>query len=276
MADGTIELRNLLKLTNFDLFDFDYEFDDLAFKKKLEQNFIDTFFFYEIGSETPDRFKHKFQTKWKTAMAYYNHLHNTTLLEYDPLINYKLTEALEQLSQTDGKNTTAGTLENNRTYTDNTENSSVSESESSDQATTLTESDDTTQSQTTGVTDSENSLYPQTTAVGSGSLSDSGEVTTSSDNTGTSHTEGTATATGSTTADNTTSSEGTNTGLSKDTQSTSQDGETEQVTNTSYEKTIEGLTGYTYQDLIKKERENMVRIGNMLNEEMKSLFILVW
>ena len=100
MAQVTVELRKLLQLNDFELFDFPYQFDDQKFKSQLEQSVIDYYYNYEIGTETPDEFKRRFQAKWLSFIDYYNLLYNTTLLSYNPLINYKMTEALEQLATT--------------------------------------------------------------------------------------------------------------------------------------------------------------------------------
>ena len=96
MALVTVELRNLLK-TDFELFDFEYSFDDDSMKKEIEQAVIDYYFFDEIGHYSPERFKHNFKTRFLSAIEYYNKLHNTTLLSYDPLINFSMNEALERL-----------------------------------------------------------------------------------------------------------------------------------------------------------------------------------
>ena len=98
MAQTTIELRHLLQTTSmdgkpFELFDFDYQIDDLQWKAELERAVIDYFYFYEIGQETPDRFKHVFKRRWLQMIGYYNKLHNIDLIEFDPLITYKMTES---------------------------------------------------------------------------------------------------------------------------------------------------------------------------------------
>ena len=50
MAQTTIELRHLLQTTStdgkpFDLFDFEYQVDDLEWKAELERSIIDYFYF---------------------------------------------------------------------------------------------------------------------------------------------------------------------------------------------------------------------------------------
>jgi len=111
LAQATVEIRTLIENTNFELFDFDYQVDDLSFKADIEQKILDFYFDYEIGFETPDMFKRKFKARFLRAVSYYNQLYNTTLLAYNPLINSKMSEALEQLSNTDSTN-------NNTTETD--------------------------------------------------------------------------------------------------------------------------------------------------------------
>lgn len=130
MAQTTVELRTLIERTNFKLFDFDYQFDDPVMKAKLEQEIIDYYYDYEIGFETPDMFKRKFKTRFLRMIGYYNQLHNTTLLDYNPLSNYSMTEAMEQLSKT----TTASdsTIDNTTDSTNDTHNFTDSNTKNSD------------------------------------------------------------------------------------------------------------------------------------------------
>ena len=259
----TVELRNLLK-TNFDLFDFDYEFDDRKFAKEIEQAVIDAYYTAEIGQETPDDFKRVFKRRWLQAMSYYNKLHNTTLLEYNPLINYKMSEALEQLSKSSRKSdTTENVSSTSEEEIDSTSNENTRENTSSNNTRTDNLKSTTNASDTT-------SDYPQQ-PIGSGDYLSGQRLSDSeTDNTGTVKDQGTS--------DNTRTS--TNTGQSQSNRSDNQDRLsklTESGTNnTEYEKTIEGLTGKTYQELIALERGNLMRITGMVIDEMKPCFILVY
>jgi hypothetical protein len=235
MAQVTAELGALIQRTNFELFDFDYQVDDPNFKQEIEERILDFYYDYEIGSVTPDKFKRKFKARFLRIISYYNKLYNTTLLSYNPLINSKMTEALEQLSTT-----------NNTQTMDNT---STGSGES-------TQDNNTTNGQTTTQnSNTKNSDYPQQPIAGGEFLN--GESLTDSDtqtdSTGTSLT--TNTVSDSSTLTGTTDLTGTN--------------------NTSYEKTIEGLTGTTYQELLQLERETIIRIPNMIIAELKPCFILV-
>jgi len=295
MAQVTVELRNLLR-TDFELFDFEYEFDDQKMAKELEQAVIDYYYHYEIGQETPEAFKLNFKRRWLSAISYYNKLHNTTLLEYNPLINYKMSEALEKLSQSnrtqktthEDEGTSTSTNESHTDSSGTTSNNESIESTSTDQteqagSTRNTRTDDL---KGTSITDEQASDYPQQAIAGGDYLSGARQVDTSTTNTGTVQDSGT----NDSTTDSTSSGQSETTGSGTQQSTTDQTGEQqtnttntgegsligEDINNENYEKTIEGLTGTTYQDLIMKERENILRISQMLIAELKPCFILVY
>lgn len=228
MARVTIELRHLLELDDFELFDFDYEFDDKKFARELEQAVIDYYYFSEIGQPTPDKFKHVFKSRWLSMIGYYNQLHNTTLLKYNPLINYKISEALEKLSQASSNATSSSNEDVKSSTTDHTEQN------------------------TSNKTDEKFSDYPQQPISGGDYLSGARQSDSTTDTSSNTTTSGSATTTREDTQRTTTNS------------------------NENYEKTIEGLTGMSYQELIRKERENLIRIKQMVIEELKPCFLLVY
>lgn len=209
MAQVTVELRNLLK-TDFELFDFEYNFDDKEFKKELEQAVIDYYYFYEI-CDTPDRFKHYFKSRWLRMIGGINELYNTTLLDYNILSNYSITEAMDQLAVNTQESSTSSDS------TGNTKLSSDSTNKTSD--------------------------YPQQPIAGGDYLAEENKTIVDSSST-----------------DSTKSTEKT----------TRQD-----ENNTTYRKTIEGITGTSYPELIAKHRENIINIKQMVIDEMKPCFILV-
>lgn len=227
MAQVTVELRNLLK-TDFELFDFDYQFDDQTFKKELEGHVIQYFWDYEIGQETPDMFKRKFKARWLRCIGYYNTLYNTTLLEYNPLTNYSLTEAMEQLSKSNSEGTSTSVHN------------------------TVTNGEDTGSESGEGQTNEKVSDYPQQAITAGDYLSGEKLGTYSDSKTNSHYSETNVDDSGSITNAN------------------------EQETETTYQKTIEGITGVTYQDLIKKQRDIIIRIPDMICQEMKPCFVLVY
>lgn len=228
MAQATVELRTLVERTNFDLFDFEYQFDDQQFKAQIEENILQFYYDYEIGFETPDMFKRKFKARWNRMIGYYNKLYNTTLLTYNPLTNYSISEALDQLATTN-------------TTTDSTSDS-----------TTNTNSDTTDNSHSFTDSNTKNSDYPQQTIAGGDFLN--GESNTISD----------------------TTNDGTNKTIGKVTDNRTSNVTGVDTANTEYTKTIEGITGTTYQDLIQKQRETLLRITDDIIEEMKPCFMLVF
>lgn len=209
MARLTMELRDCLELLNddgtpFQLFDFEYQCDDVAWKAELEKEITDYYFLSEMGQETVERFKHTFRSRMQRIMPFYNKLRATTLLDYDPLKGNKLTETLQKT-----KNNT-GTQGNTATHTG-----------------------------TQGM-DSRNTEYPQHTVI--------------TEDIPTGRTQNTRT-------DN----------LSQEVTLTNNLTETD-----TYTKTIEGLTGMSYPDLVKKHRQNLIRINGMIIQELKPCFLLVY
>ena len=248
LAQVTVELRKLLQLNNFELFDFEYTFDDPIFKQRIEDAVEQYYYNYEIGSETPQEFKRRFKMKWLGLIGYYNDLYNTTLLTYNPLTNYSISEALDQLAQSDATSSSEG-----KTDSDGT---TIVDQDTSDSS-LRTDNLESTQN-----THTDSSDYPQAGGDVGNFLDGATNTDTSNTNTGTQQT----TTSGTNDTTNTTNTSTQNEDLTT----------TEGTTHTNYEKTIEGLTGITYQELIRQERESLIRIIPMIIQELKPLFILVY
>lgn len=294
MAQVTVELRNLLK-SNFELFDFDYQFDDPQMKASIEDAIIQYYYDYEIGQETPDMFKRKFKARFKQLIGYYNDLHNTTLLTYNPLSNYSISEALEQLANTTNKvdgtsNVTAsGTGKNDSTVTssEDTLTDTLTTNNLANSSENLTTNNLTSTSNGSGTTNSteQTSDYPQQPIAGGDFLNGSrvADTTTAEDNTttntGTVQNAGSGTSTGTVSNAATSGTDGTSTtsgtSSTSDTAATIDSSTGSGTQTTEYSKTIEGLTGLAYQDLVMKERQTLIRITGQIIEELKPCFILV-
>lgn len=248
MAQATVELRTLIESLSFNLFDFSYSFDDKNFKSDLEKSVTDFFYDYEIGFETPDMFKRKFQARWNRNIAYYNELYNTTVLDYNPLQNLSITEVLDNLVKTDTAQTS--------TISDTTQGTTTNEgTQNTDQTVT-----NNTTSTTTG--DNKSSDYPQQPIAGGDYLQ--GEQTTNSTQANT----GDVTTSHDVTDNHTINSNG-----SSSTNGTLNNDGTVQTNST---KTLDGLQGTTYQALIQSKRDLIINIKNQVIEEMKPCFILVF
>lgn len=291
MAELTVELRHLLQ-SDFELFDFTYQFDDPKFKAEIEQALINRFYFNEIGQETPDRFKHRFMTRFKRIIPYYNNLHNTTLLSYNPLVNYTINEGLNQLAEATNnqENTGVSTSSQDSTTISTNTGSTISDTDATSTTdttgNTLTTNDTQTltDGSTTSTTNEKGSDYPDTPIAGATFLAEEKQSTGSSTNdslsknTGTVDTDNTSHSEGMTSNSGTTSSkdDGSSTNESTLTGSTKNDIVTRGTTTSNYEKTIEGLTGTSYQNLIRQERDNLTRIIDSIIEEMKPSFYLIY
>ena len=272
MAQVTVELRKLLQLNDFELFDFEYQFDDLKFKKQIEQSVIGYYYSYEIGTETPDEFKRRFQAKWLTFIDYYNQIYNTTLLTYNPLINYKLTEALDQLATTNNtQNSVSDSTSNGTTTQEGTDVLNQTTSTDSTRTDNMTANTTTTSE---GSGNEKTSDYPQQPIAGGDFLE--GEKTSTTNSSGTNNTTNTGTQTNAGTGTNNSTTTSNNTSVSEDSTNTTGTLTSNGTNNTNYEKTIEGITGTSYQDLISKERQNILRLIPAIINELKPLFILVY
>ena len=162
-----------------------------------------------------------------------------------------MNEALERLGKTESNVSTIGTDEQTATVDDQTSNTSQTNA-STDKTTSETE-----------VGSGQSSDYPQDTFTGDyrseereNDVEREQTQGTTSEQTTTGSSEGLSTTIGS---------------GSSDMQQESTSDNTE-----SYEKTIEGLTGRTYQELIQLERESIIRIKQMIIQELKPCFLMVY
>lgn len=228
MAQVTVELRNLLKLSNFKLFDFDYRFDDLNMKSQIEESIRDFYYTYEINGDTPDEFKHRFKTRFKRKIGYYNELYNTTLFEYNPLINNSTVETTKQINNGVNNATSNSNITANSKASNTSEKTSINKSNNKD------------------------SNYPQQSISGGNFLSGEQENNTTTNDNGKDNTNVDSNSTSENTLKNTSTN------------------------NIDFERKVEALTGTTYQELIQKERNNIINILDMIIEEMKPCFILVY
>ena len=93
MGKYTLTIQEILS-NNVNIFDFDYSFYNESHKKGFEKKFVDRFLFDEIGAETVARFKHNLRTTLNEIMPYYTHLYETTIYDYNPILNYDLQEVI--------------------------------------------------------------------------------------------------------------------------------------------------------------------------------------
>lgn len=117
MAQVTIELRHLLQMKDFNLFDFDYPISDPTWKEELERDIINYFYFHEIGSETPDRFKWQFRTRMLLIMPKYVELYDA-LQGVNPLATLQMVEeSADRTTSTDRTTSSGSTTTSSTTNT---------------------------------------------------------------------------------------------------------------------------------------------------------------
>ena len=128
MANFTIEIREMV--TNpliKGVFTFPYDFYGTEEERKaFEKLFIDHYYFYEIGFETPERFKHQLKAKLNLIMPYYRQL---ALTEWE-----RVRSVEEMMSSKNLNETTEHSQEisgNNQTTSDSQSTSSINQSNTS-------------------------------------------------------------------------------------------------------------------------------------------------
>lgn len=92
MSKYTAELRTIID-NGFNIFDFEYtrspESLAILSNEKLQQGFIDRYYFDEVGFETLERFKQRLKTQWCESIENFDKLLVAFNQELNPLINYK-------------------------------------------------------------------------------------------------------------------------------------------------------------------------------------------
>ena len=120
MAQATIELRKILKANNFKLFDFSYPVISPSWKTDFEKSFVEFYYNYEIGFETPDMFKQRLKAKLNLIMPRYIEDFNKQTLITNPLMLEKTTRELTsgQNLNKDKTVTTSADITSDTTLTD--------------------------------------------------------------------------------------------------------------------------------------------------------------
>ena len=157
LAQVTIELNTLLKVKEFDLFDFDYPTPNQSWKTQFENTFIEHYRFNEIGVETADRFKQRLASRLNLIMPTYVERYNLLEKVSDPLL---IEKTVKNYSEDEG-----------RSKSENTNLDSTSSTNSSTDFVT------TDYPQHTNIVDDIPTQKDKTTLGGSSTVSDVGSKT---------------------------------------------------------------------------------------------------
>lgn len=91
MARYTIELGELIQ-RKYDLGLDDYPIFDENYRSTLNTKLLEHYFFYEIGQETPDRFRFMLNRTMREIMPRYNEMYQIQMLDYNPLVTEYTTQ----------------------------------------------------------------------------------------------------------------------------------------------------------------------------------------
>ena len=79
-------------------FTFPWYSEDNAGLDEFKELFLHKYYMRQIGQETTGQFKLYLKSRLLEKMPYYKELYNTTLIDYDPLVNRKWSKMLDELS----------------------------------------------------------------------------------------------------------------------------------------------------------------------------------
>ena len=234
-------LKTLLE-SGFDIGLDDYPIWNENYRNTLNNKIINHYLFYEIGQETPAKFRHYLNTKMHEIMPYYNELYRTTQFDYNPLnsadYTIEYTKKIDNTSEgtSSGRGKTDGTSSSNTTGTSNNEITSNSKGAKVDTPQSQLEVDDIN-----GLSAASELNYAKN--VSNENLSNQSE----------------GRSTDSTTSETSSSNEN----IQKGTET--------------FKQHLVGDYGVkSTQALIKEEREIILNIDTMIIAELQNCFMLVW
>ena len=125
MSKYTIELRTVVNHTDiFNNLDFPFYTNDIELKEKFKKQFIEYYYYDEIGFPTIDKFVSRFHNLLHIKMDYYKQLYETELRskDIDFMLNKDLEESYEKEvnSNSENNNSTSNTSNvNSKTSSEN-------------------------------------------------------------------------------------------------------------------------------------------------------------
>lgn len=108
MSKYTIELRTVVNHTDiFNNLDFPFYTDNIELKEKFKKQFIEYYYYDEIGFSTIDKFVSRFHNLLHIKMDYYKQIYETELRskDIDFMLNKDLEETYEKEVNSNAENT---------------------------------------------------------------------------------------------------------------------------------------------------------------------------
>lgn len=123
MSKYTIELRTVVNHTDiFNNLDFPFYTNDIELKEKFKKQFIEYYYYDEIGFPTIDKFVSRFHNLLHIKMDYYKQLYETELRSKD--IDFMLNKDLEETYEKEVNSNAENTNTTNNTSNVNSKTSS--------------------------------------------------------------------------------------------------------------------------------------------------------
>lgn len=283
--EPNLSTRDKIEKGRKKLFDFDYPIFDENYRKVFETHFIRNFYTREIGFETESLFKFQLETWLLINMPYFNKMFQSELIEFDPLKNVDVTRDYNRKkdrNQNDVRDATQNVVNDGKSNTkeDQTHKQNTSSKRDSD-----------TNRDTTGSTTEDNfsrqleSDTPDkrlaiTTNDGQGVIEYASQIEENNENNKTKRTENQTgsehhTSTGEMTGEDHATGETTVHNTSDAVQKDTLDSEINDIED--YIAHEVGKIGTeTYQEMIEKYRDILLRIERDIFKEMNELFMLVY
>lgn len=276
------------------IFNFEYPIYDENYRLPLECKILRHYYTREISEETLGLWKLRLQDKLNLVMPYYNEMYKSALLEFNPLYDVDITRTH---TTTGGENQTNQRTQNDTTTsTNNTTQSEIQTGNVTAEGnhSVVTDSDikKSTEDETseTGTATAWN-LYSDTPqgSIDNVDLSNNAYLTNATKDTNTTTTTGerdlseeTKSTTEETKTDHETQAESRNTNATTENTGTSTRNNTDNTTIaiTTTQEYIEHVAGKqgsaSYSQLIKEFRETIIRIDELLIDELSTLFFGLW
>lgn len=256
------------------LFDFDYPIFDESFKAVFETNFIRKFYMREIGFETEGLFKFQLETWLLINMPYYNKLFESEQMKYNPLYNSEIKTTYNKTKDTDtivDTETTGDSVGTNEQKMIGKQNDTTNDTE------TITNNENYTDkdfNRSVLSNTPEDRLQITTNNNGEGVIEYASSITENSDLKN---------------GDKTTNIDGVNNRTSQSDRQNDINGRSTDTTNvkgntvsdvTEIEDYIQNTVGkigsISYPEMIMKYRESLIRIENMIHNDMQQLFMMIY
>lgn len=267
----SVSVDEIIDKTKDVFFDFQFPWyaDDKTGLEEFKSLFLHKFYMRQIGSETIALFKLYVQSKLMEKMPTYKQLYETTLFEYDPLVNRKITTTTEETENREqGKESNnVVNITGSGNTTENNKNVSKGSSEGNQDRTNNIQTERTTDINNQAV----HSENPEITMANNDYASNMDRERKQETGNGTEDT-----------TENVSNSKTVNNTVTEDNESNSEANSNETGNLTENEKeekqrnnneVMEGFYGDSQADAILKFRETILNLNEMICNDLKDLFL---